>query len=121
MSKPNVNTVRAMLAERARDLAGLMTGESPFYLALTDNIPGRHGDRERDREELTICRMALEHVEFVARFGNSVQKSKQDGKFYSTYPLDFERWIASGCLGLHQEELDAYLVYVTRGDAQEII
>ena len=109
MSKPNVNTVRAMLAERAQDLADLMTGESPFYLALTDNIPRRQDDREREWDEHSALRMALEHVEFVARFGHSVQKMKQDGKFYSTYPQDFERWIESGCLGIHQEELDAYL------------
>jgi hypothetical protein len=109
LSKPNVNIVKALLAERAQDLADLMTGESPFYLGPTDNIPRQHGNRVRDEDELSTYRMALEHVEFVARFGHFVQKTKRDGKFYSAYPEYFERWTASGCLGLHQEELDAYL------------
>ena len=112
MSKPDIEIVRRIYSEgRAKDLHALITGESPFSLPLElgDNYPLPGVDRNFEDHEGHICRMAEEHLWFVAEFGSDVFKASKDGKYYSSYPDYFYKWLEIGCKRVHQEEIDAYL------------
>lgn len=87
MSKPDIEIVRPIYSEgRAKDLHALITGESPFSLPsdLGDNYPLPCVDRKYENHEGHICRMAEEHLRFVAEFGSDVSKASKGGKYYSS-------------------------------------
>jgi len=112
VSKPDIEIVRRLYSEgRAKDLHELITGESPFSLPWDqgDNYPQQCVDRNFEDHEGFICRMAEEHLWFVAEFGPSVSKASRHGKYYSSYPEYFYKWLEIGCKRVHQEEIDAYL------------
>jgi hypothetical protein len=103
MSKIDANLVRRLMENgRAKDLADLMEGESKYWSKRKENLP-------TTKEDAHICRMALEHVLFVSKFGSNFNKGKEGSHFYSAYPEYFERWLDSGCLGIAESDLMAYL------------
>lgn len=103
MSKINTNLVRALVEKgRAKDLADLMEGESKYCTETPENTPA-------STDELYTYRMALEHVLFVAKFGLGKVTEKDGTHYYSAYPEYFEQWLASGCLGIVNADLMAYL------------
>jgi len=112
MSQPDIKLIEHLYSiGRAADLYALITGDSPFTLpeGTGDNYPRRSEGRSFDEDENHIRRMAEEHLWFVSEFGFDVTRAKRDEKFYSAYPDYFRKWLAIGCKGVHQEEIDAYL------------
>lgn len=112
MSKPDIEMIQRLYSlGRAQDLHKLIIGESSFSLppGKGDNYPIGGTDRNFEFHESFICRMAEEHLWFVSEFGPDIAKASRDGKYYSSYPEYFEKWLAIGCKCLHQEEIDAYL------------
>ncbi|WP_211442008.1 hypothetical protein [Collimonas humicola] len=104
MSKIDANLVRMLVENgRAKDIADLLEGESKFHSNSSKNIP-------KSEDELTFCRMALDHILFVAKFGTEIKKAKDGSHFYAAYPDYFEKWLAAGCLGIDAQDLASYLV-----------
>lgn len=103
MSEIEADLVRKIMENgRAKDLADLMEGESKYWSKKKENLPATE-------QEVHICRMALEQVLFVSKFGLHSSKGKEGTHYYSAYPEYFEKWLNSGCLGIVKSDSMEYL------------
>lgn len=99
--KPDINQVRYMLHNRTQDLLSLMEQESRYNIENGDNYP-------KNRDESYFFNLVTRYVWFVAKYGFNVKEARDGDKFYVAHPEYFEQWLSTGCVVLHQEELDAY-------------
>lgn len=103
MNQESIDVIKKMLTGgRANDLALLMEGDSKYYSGSTENIPAT-------ADESYLLRMATEHARFIGEFGFGVQNVERGGHVFTAYPEYFDAWIASGCRGIYQGDLMAYL------------
>lgn len=103
MSKQNIEIIRHLVEKgRAKDLKDIMFGESEFTSPESEL-------ELNEWEEKKAWRMAFAHVEFVSKYGNEKTGVEENGKFYSAYPEEFNKWLNLGAPGMPWHDLFAYL------------
>ena len=66
------------------------------------------GEGAISREQVTIYKMAYDHVWFLDRFGQ-VEFANEDGVLYSQHPEYFKHWLDIGCPGVDEASIQHYL------------
>ncbi len=80
-------------------LLAVLEGESALSDPMAPGAPDDH-----DLARLWIA--AQYHLKFVSRFGANSPPQIVDGKFLSSFPEEFERWIDAGAPGIAALELE---------------
>ncbi|MDP9912416.1 hypothetical protein J2W27_004542 [Variovorax boronicumulans] len=58
------------------------------------------------KEEEKCRQMAMFHLEFLTRFGDSSSEMEERGRQWFAYPVEFEKWLQIGSPGVSLEELE---------------
>lgn len=88
------------------DVLKIMKGESQY---TTDNVDLSAALGKPGSEAAISWRMAMSHLEFICEYGSTIQKASKEGRYYSAYPEDFERWLELGAPGYPTSDLATFL------------
>ncbi len=87
---------------RASDLLKILMGMTEFNLPSSSKEPMTDvGQRQ--------WQMALQHLQFVSKYGLDVSEVNDKGKQYFAYPKEFDQWLDSGHPGVEKQEIIDYL------------
>jgi len=85
--------------DRASELLAVLEGESRLSDAASAGAP-------EDRELARLWIAAQYHLKFVSEFGKDAAPQMVEGKLFSPFPEDFERWVESGAPGVTDLEFE---------------
>ena len=97
----DISIVQWLQENRPDDLLRILDGDPRYVRGEVTNEP-------YSREQVTIYKMAYDHVWFLDRFGQ-VEFANEDGVLYSQHPEYFKHWLDIGCPGVDEASIQHYL------------
>lgn len=100
MNKAEV--IRALVESgRAKDVLDFVEGESKYVSEASEGAPN-------ERELRMLWVLVVHHLRFLVNSVDGISEV-QNGKFFTSHPYEFERWLHFGAPGIADEDIAIYL------------
>jgi hypothetical protein len=80
----------------------LACGISPYSIDYA-------GNTHMEPQIETLWQLAINHLEFIAKYGSEIEMIEVGKRMYFPHPTEFELWLEAGAVGITGEELRSYL------------